>query len=130
MKISLVVLPAALMLTGCVSNTKPYLYAVDSVFKGTDFAQPQQSFSKGKTPVIYARLGVHDPKGVVIRVLRIPDRRLIVEEHSLPGIRDWTSQPIVIPLQGLAVGKYTVELWIKGELVNTLDISINDAGRS
>ena len=127
MKISLVIFPLALILIGCTSITKTNLYAVDSHLKGTD--STQETFTKGQTPVIYAQLGVHYPQDVVIKVLRTSDRAVINEDHP-SGDYDWTSEPRVMPLEGLAIGKYTVELWVKGKLVNTLDISINDAGKS
>ena len=128
MKISLVIFPLALVLTGCTSSNKTNLYALDSRLKGADFTQ--ESFTKGQTPVIYAQLGVHDPKDVVIKLLRISDRAVIKEYPPSSGVNDWTSDPIVIQPEGLAVGRYTVELWVKGKLKNTLDITISDAGKS
>ena len=128
MKISLVILPLALILTGCTSNFKTSLYAQDLHLKGTDVTQ--KSFAKGQTPVIYAKLGAHDPKDVVIKLLRVSDHTLITECHPSIGIYGWDSEPIVWRVPGLAVGKYTVELWVKGKLVNTLDISIDDTGQS
>jgi hypothetical protein len=126
---------AILLLAGCVLS-KPTIHTENLWgIKGW----PVESFTSGEEPVVFVE-NVGDNTEVVVDVLSLSGRKTIRSIRMRTGGSGTNSgfssgfdinaphvspfSTLSAPLRGLGAGNYTLALWIKGELVDTQDISL------